>query len=70
MQFWLRSNNMFKRMEGIKLQLDKYEMKDFFYTESELGRNIGFWLLKQVSLQVFSLLGQKIFGDLESSENI
>lgn len=70
MQFWLRSSNVFKRMEGIKLQLDKYEMKDFFYTGSELGRNIGFWLLKQVGLQVFSLLGQKIFGDVYSSENI
>jgi hypothetical protein len=33
MQFWLRSSNIFKRMEGIKLQLDKYEMKEFFYTE-------------------------------------
>lgn len=52
-------------MEAIKIHLEKYELKEKFYTEKELGRAIGFWLIKQIGSQIFSLLGQKLFGEDE-----
>lgn len=52
-------------MDGIKLHLLKYELKDKFYTKNELIRAYAIWLIKQVVSQTFSVLGQKILGDDE-----
>ena len=35
-----------KRMEGIKIKLDKYELKEKLYTQIELLRAWIFWMAK------------------------
>lgn len=54
-------------MDGIKLHLLKYELKDKFYTKNELIRAYAIWLIKQIVSQTFSVLGQKILGDDEDN---
>ena len=63
LQVWFRSDNIFKRLDGIKLTLSKYELKEKLYTKDEILRTFLFWLFKQVGSQIFSLIGQKMFGD-------
>jgi hypothetical protein len=61
-QLWLKSSSMFKRMEGIRVKLEEYTLKNKLYTKRDLMMAYSLWLLKQMGSQVLSVLGQKVFG--------
>jgi hypothetical protein len=54
-------------MEGISLGLNAYKMENTFSTKKELFDDWIRFVLKQMAGQVFSVLGQKIFGKAESA---
>jgi len=53
---------MFKRMEGIRVKLDEYNLKNKLYTKKDLLVAYSLWMLKQIGSQALSVLGQKVFG--------
>lgn len=59
----MRSSSFLKRMEGIKLKLDQYELKEKLYTQGELFRAWAIWIVKQITSQTLDVLSQKIFGE-------
>jgi len=61
-QLWLKSSSMFKRMEGIRVKLDEYNLKNKLYTKKDLLVAYSLWMLKQIGSQALSVLGQKVFG--------
>lgn len=65
-QLWLKSSSMLKRMEGIRVKLDEYTLKNKLYTKRDLMMAFSLWLLKQMGSQVISVLGQKVFGGSEN----
>ncbi len=67
MQVWFETESLFKRMEGISLGLNAYKMENTFSTKKELFDDWIRFVLKQMAGQVFSVLGQKIFGKAESA---
>ena len=60
--FSYHSKSIIKNMENIKIELDKYQLKEKLYTEKQLERQFMFWGAKQVFARFFSILGQKLFG--------
>jgi hypothetical protein len=55
-QLWFKSANVFKRMEGIKVNLERYQLKDKLYTRAEIRRVWIIWLLKQLASQALWVL--------------
>lgn len=55
-------------MEGISVGLSAYKMENSFSTKKELFDDWIKFLLKQMAGQVFSVLGQKIFGSADTLE--
>ena len=61
-QLWYKSSSGFKRMEGIKVKLDKYTLQNELYSSKKVRNDWTLWLIKQMSSQMFGVLNQKIFG--------
>jgi len=49
-------------MEGIRVKLDEYNLKNKLYTKKDLLVAYSLWMLKQIGSQALSVLGQKVFG--------
>ena len=67
-QLWLKSSSVFKRMEGIKVKLDEYTLKNKLYSAKKIRNDWIIWLAKQMGSQVFGVLNQKIFGSKQEFE--
>lgn len=69
LQLWFKSASAFKRMDGIKVNLERYQLHEKLYTKTQMRRAWTVWLLKQLASQALWVLEQKIFGEKEKEEN-
>lgn len=68
-QLWYRSSNILKRMDGISVTLDQFNKGNKFALKKDIFDIWVRFILKQLSKQIFSVIGQKIFGGDEGKDS-
>jgi hypothetical protein len=61
-QAWYRTSSVLKRLEGVNVGLEKFEVRDLFVHKKGLFDVWVKFLIKQLASQLFNVIGQKLFG--------
>lgn len=69
MQLWYRSSNLLKRMNGISVTLEQFSKGNRFAMRKQIFDIWVRFVLKQLTRQIFSVLGQKLFGGEDEQDS-
>lgn len=61
-QAWYRTDSRIKRLDGVSMGLERYEVSDEFLTKKKFFDKWIRFVLKQAASQFFNVLSQKLFG--------
>ena len=61
-QAWYKTPSILKRLEGVNVGLEKFELKEAFLHKKGVFDVWVKFVVKQLASQFFNVLGQKLFG--------